>query len=97
MHDFVTETLKNSAASKMTLLSNKTDFKVVIIGGGLAGLSAAVHLVENGVNDICLIEAKNSLGGRICTIGVEGNPLELGAQWIHGACTANSVFNLANK
>jgi len=75
----------------------KKCFKVIIIGGGLAGLSAANHLVENGVSDICVVEAKSSLGGRIHTTFEDGNPLELGAQWIHGACNANSVFNLANK
>ena len=72
-------------------------FEVIIVGSGLAGLSAAAHLVENGVKEICVLEAKNSLGGRIRTIGVNGSPLELGAQYIHGACSANSVFNLANK
>ena len=75
----------------------ETHFKVIIIGGGLAGLSAAVHLVDHGVRGICVLEAKNSLGGRIKTVALDGSPLELGAQWIHGACAANSVFNLANR
>lgn len=37
--------------------------KVVIIGGGLAGLAAAVGLAERGLQ-VELIEAKQSLGGR---------------------------------
>ena len=82
----------------MTQFKYRNNFKVIIIGGGLAGLSAAAHLVEHGgEKDICVLEAKNSLGGRIHTIDVNGRPLELGAQFIHGACNANSVFNLANK
>ena len=77
--------------------TTETHFKVIIIGGGLAGLSAAVHLVDHGVSGICVLEAKNNLGGRIKTVALDGSPLELGAQWIHGACTANSGFNLANS
>src|SRR5215217_4991276 len=37
--------------------------KVVIIGGGLAGLAAAVGMAERGLQ-VELIEAKQSLGGR---------------------------------
>ena len=72
-------------------------FKVAIIGAGMAGLSAANHLMENGIKDIVVVEARDRTGGRIHTIKHNGRPLELGAQWIHGGCPANSVFNLANK
>ena len=73
-------------------------YGVIVIGGGLAGMSAVEFLTNHGkVKDICVLEAKNVLGGRIRTIEVDRSPLELGAQFIHGACTANSLFNLANK
>ena len=49
------------------------------------------------ISGVCVLEAKNNLGGRIRTVSLNGSPLELGAQWIYGACAANSVFNLANK
>ena len=75
----------------------KTGFKVAIIGAGLSGLSAAHHLVNNGVEDVVILEARHRIGGRIHTIKQGGNPLELGAQWIHGGCPANSVYNLANR
>lgn len=82
----------------MTQFKYQNSFKVIIIGSGLSGLSAAAHLVQHGEDDICVLEAQNRLGGRILTtVGVNGNPIELGAQFIHGSCTANSVFNLANK
>ena len=89
--------MNGTTTSKLKQQKYKNSFQVIIVGSGLAGLSAAAHLVENGVSDICVLEAKNTLGGRIHTIGVNGNPLELGAQYIFGACAANSVFNLANK
>lgn len=37
--------------------------KVVIIGGGLAGISSAIHLIERGYN-VALIESSPTLGGR---------------------------------
>lgn len=43
------------------------------------------------------MEARNRIGGRIHTLQHDGNPLELGAQWIQGGCPSNSVFNLANQ
>lgn len=76
---------------------NQKCFQVIIIGGGLAGLSAAVCLLEHGIDDFVVLEAQHRVGGRIHTVGQNKRPLELGAQWIHGACTANSVYNLANK
>lgn len=37
--------------------------QVVIIGGGSAGLSAAVTLKENGIEDICILEKDGEAGG----------------------------------
>ena len=72
-------------------------YKVAILGAGISGLSAAYHLIENGIKDIVVLEARDRVGGRINTIKHNGRPLELGAQWILGGCPANSVYNLANK
>ena len=36
--------------------------KVVIIGAGIAGLSAASELIQNGLNDIILLEARDRIG-----------------------------------
>lgn len=36
---------------------------VVVIGGGFAGLSAAIRLIDRGIR-VTVLEAKNSLGGR---------------------------------
>jgi len=66
----------------------------VIVGGGIAGLSAADILEKNGIS-FKLLEARDRLGGRVHTIEHGEGVLELGAQWLHGACHANSVFNLA--
>ena len=42
--------------------------KVVIIGGGISGISAAHHLINSGFEDITILEASNRIGGRIHSI-----------------------------
>ncbi len=58
---------------------------VVIIGGGLAGLSAAAKLHRSPLRTIVL-EARTRLGGRVLSKPIEGIPLpaELGAELVHG-------------
>lgn len=60
------------------------NLKVVIVGAGVAGLHAAYKLGQMGVRDVTILEALDRIGGRIHTIQVNGDWVELGAQWIHG-------------
>lgn len=52
---------------------------VIVIGGGLAGLSAARRLVASGVTPLVL-EAQNDVGGRVATDEVDGFLLDRGFQ-----------------
>lgn len=45
--------------------AEEIQYEVVIIGGGVAGLSAAKELITQGVTNICLVEAQGRLGGRV--------------------------------
>lgn len=54
---------------------------VAVVGGGLAGLTAARRLHDDGV-DVRVIEARDRVGGRTLTREVGGEPVDLGAQWI---------------
>ena len=49
------------------------------------------------ISSVRLLEAAPRLGGRAYTRTHGEAVLELGAQWLHGACAANPVFNLAAR
>lgn len=56
--------------------------EIIIVGGGLSGLTTAFLLKEKGI-DAKVLEANRQLGGRIKTNTMEdGFPMELGATWI---------------
>ena len=60
--------------------------RVLVVGGGLAGLVAARDLIGRGA-DVHLLEARERLGGRVWTVldkEFSDVPLELGAEFIDG-------------
>ncbi len=67
--------LKNSTAATTGLLlpigsavsPQKTSKKVVVLGAGLAGLTAAWELVQAG-HEVNVVEARNRSGGRVLTL-----------------------------
>jgi 15-cis-phytoene desaturase len=56
--------------------------KVIVAGGGLAGLSAAARLAYNGY-DVTLLEKAPKLGGRAITIPLKGFNFNFGAHAIY--------------
>ncbi|XP_034233868.1 spermine oxidase [Thrips palmi] len=68
--------------------------KILIIGAGMAGLSAANHLAKNGMTDFLVLEASNKIGGRIFSAQTGKHKLELGANWIHGVL-GNPLYEIA--
>lgn len=77
-----TASLLQSCASRPVL--STTDDRVAILGGGIAGLSAAFHLARAGV--ACdVYEAAPRLGGRMFThenLGADRQSCELGAEYL---------------
>ncbi len=63
-------------------LSDGRHADVVVVGAGLAGLTAARVLVAHGV-DVHVLEARDRVGGRAYTTHWgDGTSIDLGAQWI---------------
>jgi monoamine oxidase len=56
---------------------------VIIIGGGIAGLSAANELLRHDCT-VTVLDAKKRFGGRVHTIHEGSLPIELGAEFVHG-------------
>ncbi|XP_048395420.1 spermine oxidase isoform X2 [Stegostoma tigrinum] len=68
--------------------------RIVVIGAGLAGLSAAKKLLANGFTDIVILEASERIGGRVQSVKLGCATFDLGATWIHGA-HGNPIYQLA--
>lgn len=94
--------LKLSIAALFTSQTNMTSAqafkgkKIIVIGAGLAGLSAAKNLQENGAK-VTILEAGNYVGGRVRTNMSLGAPFEYGAGWIHGPSHDNPTQQLAQQ
>ncbi len=70
------------------------DCDVVVIGAGMAGITAARELLEAG-RSVKVIEAQDRIGGRIQTDTTTfGTAVDTGAAWIHSA-DVNPLTNLA--
>jgi monoamine oxidase len=76
--------LNLSCSTNLNKLSkNNYNKKVIIIGAGMSGCSAAYHLKNEGYT-VQILEARNRIGGRVFTNRERGYPIDLGASWMHG-------------
>jgi uncharacterized protein with NAD-binding domain and iron-sulfur cluster len=60
--------------------------KAVVVGGGLAGLTAAIALAEQGAR-VTLLEAKPRLGGATCSFNRDGLIVDTGQHVFLRCCT----------
>ncbi|WP_338875094.1 NAD(P)/FAD-dependent oxidoreductase [Spirosoma sp. SC4-14] len=68
---------------------------VVIVGGGVSGLSAAKKLKEKGLT-VIVLEAQDKVGGRLRTNRSLSVAFDEGASWIHGI-NGNPMATLAQQ
>ncbi|PSR15150.1 MAG: hypothetical protein DA408_03770 [Bacteroidetes bacterium] len=75
-----------TSCSEDTLFADGAfDGEVLIIGAGAAGLYAGYLLQQRGIS-FKILEADSRYGGRLGKLtGFADYPLDLGAQWLHGA------------
>src|SRR4029078_10162568 len=66
---------------------DQMSFKVAVIGGGLAGITAAIALAETGA-DVTLLEARPRLGGATCSFSRDGLTVDTGQHIFLGCCSA---------
>lgn len=62
---------------------HRNAYDVIVAGGGAAGLAAAGSLAKH--KRVLLLEARDRFGGRVHWTTVDGEQLQLGAEFIHGA------------
>lgn len=70
-------------------------YDTIIVGAGVAGLTAAQHL-HDAQQKVLILEAKSRLGGRVYTSYDWGFATDLGASWIH-AIENNPLMPLVGK
>jgi len=73
-------------------------FETIVIGAGVAGLTAARLLAKAG-RRVVVLEARTRVGGRVWTDRRDGLVTDLGASWIHGVideplATAAEAFGM---
>lgn len=71
-------------------------FECIVIGGGLAGLSAALHLQDNGV-DVVVLEASDRPGGRVATDAIDGYLCDRGFQLINSKYPSLVELNVIDE
>jgi hypothetical protein len=73
-----------------------SDKPVVVIGGGLAGLSAALTLQEAG-RDVEVFEGSDRVGGRVATDHIDGFTLDRGFQLINAGYPEIKRLNIIGE
>jgi len=63
-------------------MNKNQQYDIIIIGGGLAGLTAARELSGRGLK-LAIAEAKDRLGGRTWLQEWHNQPLEMGGGWVY--------------
>jgi len=87
--------LISSVYTQTLVTAEESEYDVIVIGAGIAGLATASELNED--YNVLVLEARDRIGGRVLTDkSYDGYFLDLGASWIHGV-ENNPIAMLAEK
>ena len=88
-------TNKKNKKQKTTKTKGAPKLRVAIVGGGLAGLSTAVELLDQGY-EVDIYEGRQWVGGKVASFkDKDGNHIEMGLHVFFG-CYFN-LFRLMDK
>lgn len=71
-------------------------YEAIVIGGGLAGLNAAIHLEAQGV-EVLLLEASDRVGGRVTSDVIDGFICDRGFQLINSKYPALQELDVIDE
>lgn len=89
---------KQNGASRLPLFDGlpagaaQDDGRVIVIGAGAAGLTAARVLQDHG-REVLILEGRDRIGGRLNTIDFAGATVDEGGNWVHGV-PQNPMYQL---
>ncbi|KAF8325846.1 amine oxidase [Cantharellus anzutake] len=85
----------------LTAAAAQRHYSVIILGGGITGIIAARELHRGSISDFLIVDAQDSLGGRLRNVQVGGYTVEVGPNWIEGVHSdrgrTNPIYELAQK
>ncbi len=93
----ITTLRPSSTLSLATAANEQESTKVIVVGAGFAGLSAAYNLwkLANSSQksmDIQILEVRDRIGGRVHPISIADDMwIDLGGQWLHESCPENPI------
>ena len=84
-------------ATKRTA-DNAEEYKVLILGAGMAGIRAARTLYDAGIHNFLVLEgARDRIGGRLLLKNLpQGGAIEMGGNWVHGT-ENNPIWKLVQE
>lgn len=88
--------LRRAACNSNLERTKTTSPSVIVIGGGIGGLSAA-RALHDATFQVMVLESRDRLGGRVHTDYSFGFPVDLGASWLHGVCKDNPLAPLIGR
>jgi len=88
---------ENKNNRKRGKINRITSCNVLVLGAGMAGISAAKTLRELGAQDIVVVEGADRIGGRVKDVPFGGINVEVGANWLHFSSMTEMDINPLEK